>query len=97
MASSTQVMAKIWNAQGLVNIGRGTPCMPFSPPVTSVQRNAISQAICEKASVSSEKYRPLRRRMIRPITRASTPANNIEAISAKISLPTAFSMKKAAK
>ena len=68
-------MVKTWNDQSLANHGRGTPCRPFSPPVTSVHLKAISKAICENASVSSEKYRPRRRRMISAIAAASSSEN----------------------
>ena len=78
---------KTWNDQSLANQGRGTPCRPFSPPVTSVHLKAISKAICENASVSNEKYRPRRRRMISAIAVASTSENSTAKTSASISLP----------
>jgi hypothetical protein len=69
--------------------GRGTPCRPFSPPVTSVHLNAISKAICENASVSSEKYRPRRRRMISGDHGGQRQREHTVKISATISLPSA--------
>ena len=63
---------KTWNDQRGGESRAMTPCSPFSPPVTAVHLNATSKAIWEKASVSSEKYRPLRRRMIAPMTSASS-------------------------
>ena len=48
-------MVKMWNTDGSASSGRGTFCKPFSPPVSVVHLNAISNAICEKASVSREK------------------------------------------
>ena len=54
-AIATVTMVKMWNDQASGKVGRGRPCRPFSPPVTSVHLKAISKAICEKARVSSEK------------------------------------------
>ena len=96
MPSATAAIVKTWNDQSLANHGRGTPCRPFSPPVTSVHLNAISNAICEKASVSKEKYRPRRRRMISAITAASSSEKITATTSASISLPTAPRMAIAA-
>src|SRR5882762_2912288 len=42
------------------------PPRPFSPPVTSVQRNATAYSIAASASVSNEKYTPRRRRIRNP-------------------------------
>ena len=53
----------------------------------SVHLNATSKAICEKASVSSEKYRPRRRSMINAMTAASSSENSTAKTSASISLP----------
>jgi hypothetical protein len=54
--------------------------------VRSVHLNAISKAICENASVSSEKYSPRRRRMMTPMTVASTAEKAIAKTMAAISL-----------
>ena len=77
---------KMWKLSSLISQGRGTPCNPFSPPVRSVHLNAISKAICEKASVSSEKYRPRRRRMISAIAVARTRENRMAKTNASASL-----------
>ncbi len=42
MPASTVTTTKTWNAMAEPNSGRGTPCNPFSPPVTAVQLKAIS-------------------------------------------------------
>ncbi len=48
------------------------PPRPFSPPVTSVQRNDTAYSIAESASVSSEKYTPRRLRIRKPNAAAIT-------------------------
>ncbi len=55
MAPATTAAQKKWKPSGLANSGRVTPWSPFSPPVTSVQWNAISKKSCVKAKVRSEK------------------------------------------
>ena len=92
----TVTIVNAWNDQAEVNNGRGTPCTPFSPPVTSVHLYAISNAICENASVSNEKYKPRRRRMISAITAASTTENATQNNSATISFGAPRSMTNAA-
>ena len=54
-ASTTVAIAKALSRAGVVSQASGTFCSPFSPPVTAVHLKAISKAICEAASVSSEK------------------------------------------
>ena len=55
--------------------GRTTLPKPFSPPVKLVQRNAIAYVSAEKASVSKEKYTPLRRKIKAPMMVAKTAEN----------------------
>ncbi|MDR8804671.1 hypothetical protein FEP89_05428 [Burkholderia multivorans] len=87
----TVTHANTWKAAAVGKVGRGTFCRPFSPPVTSVHLNAISNAICEQASVSSEKYSPRRRNTIAPISAASTVVTITLAASASTSLPSTCS------
>ncbi len=61
--------------------------MPFSPPVTDVHLKAISKAIWEQASVSSEKYNPRRRRITAPIAKPRNIENVVAITRPVISLP----------
>ena len=56
------------------------PPRPFSPPVTSVQRNDTAYSIAESASVSSEKYTPRRLRIRNPNAAATAATITTPAI-----------------
>ena len=63
------------------------PPSPSSPPVTAVQRKAMAYIIAASASVSSEKYTPLRLRISAPNSAETTATSTTAPSTGKTKWP----------